>query len=360
MTVPVRCVCRYDPVYRAPEAIRRSTAVLDSSSSFAAASPASAVSRRRSRRTNAASARTSTTPPRTPISTTARAKSGPVAQQRRGLHRQHHDLLDACQDPDDQERFRDDLVRTQASPHGIEQFDEDEDQQKAVEHLDHDGRGRRVPQPQHGVELRYQQRDRTDDEDHRDRPVDRVLDIPSTRSARRWRSSSAPRRPASPMPPPGVAGHLSGPGNGVSDSVARCEWTAASRTHTTADRGQGARTAGAARGDGPAGEIGTARRQRRGRHCRRAELAAGEEQPRPAAVQDEVGGQQCGVRAGLPAVDSGREGGRAWTPTRRRCPRTGSARRSETPDAAAESSASSRRVPGRLRPAGSPDHRQRR
>jgi hypothetical protein len=41
--------------------------------------------------------------------------------------------------------------------------------------LDHHGGGRRIPQPQHRVELGYQQRDRTDDKHHRDRPIDSVL-----------------------------------------------------------------------------------------------------------------------------------------------------------------------------------------
>ena len=40
-------------------------------------------------------------------------KIGPLVQQRGGLDRQHHDLLDAGQDPDDEERLRDNLVRAQ-------------------------------------------------------------------------------------------------------------------------------------------------------------------------------------------------------------------------------------------------------
>ena len=107
--------------------------------SWAARSPASSVSRRRSRSTNAAIARTSTTPPSTPISTTARAKSGPLFNSVAASTDSTTISLMPARMPDDEERLRDDLARAQARPHGVKQFDEDEDQQQSVENLDHHG-----------------------------------------------------------------------------------------------------------------------------------------------------------------------------------------------------------------------------
>ena len=68
----------------------------------------------------------------------------------------------------------------------------------------------------------------------------------------------------------------------------------------TPQRVQAERRAARAPGfDCPSGEIGATRSERGRRHRRRAELAASEEQPRPAGVQEEVARQQSGVSACL-------------------------------------------------------------
>ena len=103
-------------------------------------------------------------------------EGGSLFEQGRRLHRQHDDLLDAGQNADDQERLRDDLTRPQAGPHGVEQFDENEDEQQPVENFEHGGIDGCVAQSQHGVELCDQQRDRSDDQHQRDPPIDRVFE----------------------------------------------------------------------------------------------------------------------------------------------------------------------------------------